>query len=417
MRRHPTPAAPSPGVADLEALLKAIVQVRAHTRKDGSQVRAHTRTIADTAAIVEGLAQRLKHGEAIAHATAGSALTLARHASTANGRPAFAYRHPAGHWVATHDHRHLPHAHHRIVASGGKATLTRPGQPPKPLPETPPEVAPLDHAPPAHVHRELVGSGSTGEVYREGQEVVKQAQMEHGAKDGVSVEGQVYAALAGTPGIAAGRQEGRQIRLPWYPAIVSVDAVKPGDRAQFAVVVRPNVVRINQAVSALSERGYYYADPLQFGMRDGHMDLLDFSNVHEKPVDSATDNPRDLNLNLLSLFYGEFGLPDEGRKVGVAGRALKAALYFEKNKGRNLPGLFVQIHGEPIKGQHERLLDELQDEPPRCVYYGDAAPEGLPAGAAHVEVDGVHVVLSGKPLPPEAIARGGLTPLVHPAKA
>lgn len=389
-----------------DAWLKAIVQVRASVRKDGTQVRAHTRTVADTAAIVQGLARRLKRGEASAHETAASALTLARHASKVNQQPAHVFRHPAGHWVVSHNDAHVPTRHHQLVARKGKAWLRRPGRPDRPVPEGPDEVRPLEGAPAPHVHRELVGKGSTGEVYREGQEVVKAARVE---ADGGSAEGKVYAELAGTPGIAAGRQEGAHIRMPWYPKIVSVDAVAPADREGLAEAIRPNVARINAAVAALSARGYYYADPLQFGMKDGHLDLLDFSNATVKPVKDATHD----NATLLSLFYREFGLPDEAKKVSAASHALRSMRYFHKNRDKEVHGLFEQVHGEGVAGQQRRILAEMGGAAPDHVYYADRAPAGLPPGASHVEVKGHHVVFSGHRLAPGEVARHGLTPLVH----
>lgn len=110
----------------LQALLKALIQVKAHTRKDGTQVRAHTRNVqskAERHELVTALSQKMAAGEHVRHATLASALGGARHASRANGKAAHVYEHPEGGWVATHDEGHTAGHKERIVAVKGKARL------------------------------------------------------------------------------------------------------------------------------------------------------------------------------------------------------------------------------------------------------------------------------------------------------
>ncbi len=113
------------------ALLKAIIQVRQHTRKDGTLVRAHTRNVqtrGERRELVEKMARRMADGEHVRHASLGSALGAARHASRANGKAAHVYEHADGGWVSTHDETHTQGHAERIVAVKGKARLHRAGK-------------------------------------------------------------------------------------------------------------------------------------------------------------------------------------------------------------------------------------------------------------------------------------------------
>jgi hypothetical protein len=120
----------------LLTLWKALIQVRAHTRKDGTQVRAHTRNIqtrAERQELVNALARKMAEGEHTRHKTLASALGAARHASKVNGKAAAVYEHPDGGWVATHATEH--HADHpeRIEVKQGRAHLVRAGGKPQSL--------------------------------------------------------------------------------------------------------------------------------------------------------------------------------------------------------------------------------------------------------------------------------------------
>lgn len=130
------PVAPGLKLRALLDLWKALIQVRAHTRKDGTQVRAHQRNVqtrAERKELVDALARKMAEGEHTRHKTLASALGAARHASKVNGKQVAIYEHPAGGWVATHATEH--HADHpeRIVADKGKAHLVREGGKPQSL--------------------------------------------------------------------------------------------------------------------------------------------------------------------------------------------------------------------------------------------------------------------------------------------
>jgi hypothetical protein len=112
----------------LQALEKALIQVRQHTRKDGTVVRAHTRNVQSRSErhdMVAALSRRMAGGEHVRHATLASALGGARHASKANGKAAHVYEHADGGWVVTHDASHTEGHKERIVAVKGKARLHR----------------------------------------------------------------------------------------------------------------------------------------------------------------------------------------------------------------------------------------------------------------------------------------------------
>jgi hypothetical protein len=113
------------------ALLKALIQVRQHTRKDGTTVRAHTRNVqtrGERRALVATMAERMAGGAPVRHASLGSALGAARHASKVNGRAAHVYEHPEGGWVSTHDGSHTEGHDEKIVAVKGRARLHRAGE-------------------------------------------------------------------------------------------------------------------------------------------------------------------------------------------------------------------------------------------------------------------------------------------------
>jgi hypothetical protein len=112
-------------------LLKALIQVKAHTRKDGTRVQAHTRNIqsrAERRELVEALAKKMGSGEHTRHATLASAVGAARFASRANGKAVHVYEHADGGWVATHDETHTEGHDEKIVAHKGKARLHRAGE-------------------------------------------------------------------------------------------------------------------------------------------------------------------------------------------------------------------------------------------------------------------------------------------------
>ncbi len=125
------PVRSSLSLAAYLTLWKAMIQVKAHTRRDGTQVKAHTRNIqsrAERRELVEALAKKMGGGAHTRHATLASAVGAARYASRANGKAVHVYEHADGGWVATHDETHTQGHAERIVAVKGKARLHRAGK-------------------------------------------------------------------------------------------------------------------------------------------------------------------------------------------------------------------------------------------------------------------------------------------------
>jgi hypothetical protein len=125
------PARPSLSLLAFFDLWKAMIQVKAHTRKDGTQVKAHTRNIqsrAERKELVAALARKMADGAHTRHATLASAVGAARYASKANGKAVHVYEHAEGGWVATHDASHTEGHDEKIVAHKGKARLHRAGE-------------------------------------------------------------------------------------------------------------------------------------------------------------------------------------------------------------------------------------------------------------------------------------------------
>ena len=154
---------------------------------------------------------------------------------------------------------------------------------------------------------EVIGKGSTGDVTKRGDRVYKNASK---------TEGKVYAALAGVEGVADGKQEGNEISTPHFQYVISRDTVDPKSRKGMAPLVKRNIGRITNALTALSQAGYSYNDPLQVGLdSEKRANLFDFSMAEKTTPEAATRE----NLSHLSNFYEEFGLPRMADAVlGVA---------------------------------------------------------------------------------------------------
>jgi 8-oxo-dGTP pyrophosphatase MutT (NUDIX family) len=249
-----------------------------------------------------------------------------------------------------------------------------------------------------------IGSGSVGDVFKDGDTAVKNANRGDGKSTG---EGEVYAALKGATGVAPGRQEGDKIITPFYPKVVSVDTVPSGEREALGKEVAANAPRINAAVSALSEAGYYYGDPLQFGVdAAGKYSLLDFSNCSKArdPREARTDNG-----SLLRGFYQQFGAPEQGEKASTARHMLNGMQIAHESPG------IADFWGEAVAKNHARVSQELGSAP-RFAYHTDT-PQQVPGAstvaASEAEGDHGHGVLSTKPLSPELIAKHQLTPVHH----
>ena len=232
----------------------------------------------------------------------------------------------------------------------------------------------------------LIGKGSTGQVFRRGNFAYKNAS---------TTEAEIYRLLKDKPGIAPGFLEGDKIVTPFYPDVVSVDTVQPENRSSFASILTPNIDRINRAVSFLSAIGYEYSDPLQFGLRDGVMDLLDFSNGNPNFPNDVVGN----NLSELSRFYKTFGLESVGHAVSVVSSVLCNQISRAKND------FLFDFFGDYFDGVNYRLIhSRLKGAPARHAYYARSPVCGLPRRSVfQTEFDGISVILSTTPLSPSLV--------------
>ena len=236
----------------------------------------------------------------------------------------------------------------------------------------------------------ISSKSSTGAVTKTGDFIEKNLILPNGKK---TLEGDVYQALKGVEGVANGEVVGDKIRVPFYKNIISIDDIPKEKRYLVSHIVSKNMDRINGAVSALTNAGYTYGDPLQFGLnRDGQMDLLDFSNS-QKPTDPR--RVRDLesdNYNLLSNFYKQFGL-DKQASIISKGIALK-----------DLAKDYDQKDPEPNKdfiGDQYDLLTELQKSGVKAnnLYYTSNARSVQLKNIGQTESrDGIKYVVSESPL-------------------
>lgn len=252
----------------------------------------------------------------------------------------------------------------------------------------------------AKFSREAIGRGSTGDVYRDGDEVIKQA---------TGHEAKIYKALSGVEGIAPGYEQDGEIRTPYYRQVISIDTIPRDERAGFAGLIEQNAARINKAMSALSETGFYYNDPLQFGVReDGKMDLLDFSAASNNfPKEVRSDN-----AGALATFYRLFGLPELADAVSKVNNVLSIHQLGAKDEGFR-----TMLWGDREEGiRHNKMLRELGGERAEYAYLRmKGEPSDIPETARFKTKAGVTGILSKEPLSDAMMAKNGLLPVVHPA--
>ncbi|MDP3334595.1 MAG: hypothetical protein Q8S55_21820 [Methylococcaceae bacterium] len=237
----------------------------------------------------------------------------------------------------------------------------------------------------------LIGQGSTGLVFRKGHFAYKNASP---------AEAEIYRLLEGKPGIAPGFLQSDKIVTPFYPNVISVDTVPPEKRSSFASIVMSNIDRINRAVSSLTAVGYEYSDPLQFGLKNGRMFLLDFSNGNANfPADVVRNN-----LFELSRFYKTFGLEIVGHAVSVVSEILCNQVSRAKND------FLFDFFGDCFDGVNYRLIHRsLRGAPASHAYYCHCyIDEVHQRQISQTEYKGVNVVLSAMPLPSSVVRKFGL---------
>ena len=250
--------------------------------------------------------------------------------------------------------------------------------------------------------REIISTKtSTGVIYREGDYVYKPTTvtLNDGKTKQETKEAEVYEALKGVEGVADGEvveKDGQKmIKVPYYDVIISTDDIPKEERHNATRTIRRNVERINKAVSALSNAGYSYSDPLQFGLKGGKMDLIDFSNAN-KPEDRYRDVIEE-NYTQLVMFYRDFGLDDIADIVAV-GMGLRDLM--------NTYTKDMVDEGDVLLPENDRrlgILKELKrmsgDLQANNVYYSTNARMVQLKDIAQTEpIDGIKYVFSEKPL-------------------
>lgn len=242
----------------------------------------------------------------------------------------------------------------------------------------------------------VIGKGNTGDVVRIGDEAIKNSTND---------EAKVYAALNGVEGVTQGYEKDGKIHTPFYKHIISTDVIAPDARKGMSAILKKNVERINNAVSALINSGYNYNEPyFQFGMNDDQtLDLMDFSNADNKKPDEALSD----NLSTLARTYKVFGLERVGNAVSQVNEVLRNQ-YHHVKYGTNA------ILGDEFDGaNYKELTDRLDGKKAENAYYTtNERYVNLKDAAQTDNIDGVKTVLSVRPLTDKEISDWELTPVV-----
>ena len=215
------------------------------------------------------------------------------------------------------------------------------------------------------------------------------------------MEAEVYETLKGTPGIAPGKlveRNGKQyIETPYYENMVSIDDVPRSDRKDYADIVYENSQLINGAISALTNAGYKYSDPLQFGVKGNTMELLDFSNAGKRDGKYDTDVLTD-NFGLLSSFYRTFGADKMGDIVSKGTHLMGTAKLYSLEDLEEGMVLLNKKEKETIKPLLE--IKKAGNIDLNNVYYTTNARfiQTKTVIAQTEEIDGVKYVYSEDPL-------------------
>lgn len=238
--------------------------------------------------------------------------------------------------------------------------------------------------------RRKIGSGSSGDVFRVGDRVEKRSSK---------AEAEAYQALSGVHGVADGKIDGDAISTPFFSRIISVDEIPVGEREKYAETIRGQAATIVNAVTALSQKGMEYNDPLQIGLDDdGNANLFDFSMVSESDPDSAMRS----NSALLEGFLMTFGLKDDGRAVGRAGELLQ---YVNDEDTR-------AFDSDSWAGQQaEKIATQLNGAAKFAYYTFDS--QDIPGVPQTDHSDGSKIVVTSEPLDPAFMEKWGLNPAIH----
>ena len=236
----------------------------------------------------------------------------------------------------------------------------------------------------------VIGSGSTGEVVLQGNEAVKESTKN---------EAKVYAALSGVMGVADGKERNGKIVTPYFKNVVSVDDVPRERRKSLAPVVKKSYPQLVNAVTALSELGYDYNDPLQVGYDDKrNANLFDFSAAEHVGEDKAIDE----NLGRLSAFLREFG------DVGGA-EAVTHVNQVRRGVGE-IDNPFMK--DEPEVKDAAKLPKNADGKPMKYWYFSRNA-RTIPDVNQTENRNGIKTIVSDKPLSDDIMSQWEITPVVH----
>jgi len=238
---------------------------------------------------------------------------------------------------------------------------------------------------------------STGNIYRLNGKVYKHSKL--GGKGRQTQEADVYKALDGVDEIASGHMETIDgvdyVVTPEFRAVISIDDIPSAKRDNYRHIVADNMVRINKAVEALSNAGYSYNDPLQFGYADGKLYLMDFSNASEFTGTPYEENPLRDNYNALSNFYSAFGME---KMSSIISKAMQIKGILELYSMEDLKSGIVLLSADE-KAFYKELRDGGGDLNPKNVYYATNGRGIQLGGIIQTDsIDGVKYVYSELPL-------------------
>ena len=242
----------------------------------------------------------------------------------------------------------------------------------------------------------VIGKGNSGDVTRIDNEVEKNA---------TGNEAKVYELLKGVEGVAKGYEHDGKIRLPFYEHIISIDTIPKDDRESLGSLVSKNKDRIISAVNSLTNIGYDYNDPLQFGMnKDQQFDLLDFSMAENNFPKEVRNN----NLNRLSSFFKQFGAEKIGKAISHVANVLT-----EQKFQAQYPDMAYTTH-EGI--DYPALTERLGGKVATHAYYATNARyiQLKDTGIAQTElVNGIKVILSNHAISESDIKQWEMTSVVY----
>ena len=211
--------------------------------------------------------------------------------------------------------------------------------------------------------------------------------------------------LKGVEGVAKGYEHDGKIRLPFYEHIISIDTIPKDDRESLGSLVSKNKDRIISAVNSLTNIGYDYNDPLQFGMnKDQQFDLLDFSMAENNFPKEVRNN----NLNRLSSFFKQFGAEKIGKAISHVANVLT-----EQKFQAQYPDMAYTTH-EGI--DYPALTERLGGKVATHAYYATNARyiQLKDTGIAQTElVNGIKVILSNHAISESDIKQWEMTPVVY----